>query len=476
MTPGTGEDLAVVNARLVTVDRALGEIARGHLTARDGVITSVGAGDPPGGTAAAAAVVDAEGGLVHPGLIDGHAHVGWGLLRSVTPLGTSPHDSYERYEAPLVAVMRDEDEHLGALVACAEMALSGTTCYADTGSAVTGLDPIATATDAVGVRGMIAHFCADEAPLLERVHRSTRDSLRLVERGLADHPRAAGRLVWACAGLLGGGAASAALLRGAKRAAVEHGAVLNLHYSFDDAQVAAQHGSPTRQIERLSAMGVLDRGTTLVHVNVMSAADVRRLVADEVPVVHCPGATLFYGPGAARPLPFGAFRRAGGVLALGTDSVIFPNDWSLARQAVLAASLQHDGTPDGPMTAAELLHVSTAGGARAVGRDDLGALAPGKRADLVVHHPTRWEQAAASDPLAAFLFSGARSVRHVYVDGRAVVRDGRVTALDQDDVWEEAAAAARRLRSRARLPGPAPLPGSRGPRPEPALDTDPPRS
>lgn len=445
-------DLTIVNGYIATMDDELGDVGRGYITARQGVITAVAPGDPPS-TAEEAQLIDARGGLVHPGFIDGHAHVGWGLLRCVTPLGLTAHQSFEDYERPLVDAMEDEDEYLGALLVCSEMALSGTTCYSDTGSAINGLTPITAATEAVGLRGMISHFCADEVPALRRVNRSTRECARLLERGLAEFPREPGRLVWACAGLLGGGAITQELLKTAKQIAREHGAVLNMHYSFDREQVRSQGGAPDRQMEQLDALGVLDSSTSLVHMNVMSSPDMAHLVAASAPVVHCPAATAFYGLGSEqRPLPFGALRRSGGVVALGTDSTLFPNSWSLTRQAGLAALLQRDGTRAGAAAISELLHMMTVGGARAVGRDDIGVLVPGKSADLVIHRSNVGEQAAAADPLAAMIFSSGTSVRDVYVAGRAIVRNGQLMFVRQEDVWREAAIASRRLRIRAGLP------------------------
>lgn len=97
------------------------------------------------------------------------------------------------------------------------------------------------------------------------------------------------------------------------------------------------------------------------------------------------------------------------------------------------------------MSAREVLEIATLGGAKVLGRDDCGALEPGRRADLAIWNIGGIEAAGAWDPVAALVFCGPQKVRDLYVEGRQVVRDWQVTTLDLPLVIERQARLAARL-------------------------------
>ena len=99
------------------------------------------------------------------------------------------------------------------------------------------------------------------------------------------------------------------------------------------------------------------------------------------------------------------------------------------------------------MSAREALEIATLGGAGVLGRDDLGSIEPGKRADLAVWDMRGVEAAGAWDPVAALVLCGPTRVRHLVVEGRQVVRDGQIVTLDLTSILE------RQRRLAARLAG-----------------------
>ena len=102
------------------------------------------------------------------------------------------------------------------------------------------------------------------------------------------------------------------------------------------------------------------------------------------------------------------------------------------------------------MTTADLFHAATAGGASALLRDDLGRLAPGKTADIVMVDLECPQMQPARDPLRSFVYHAAdRAVREVFVDGRQVVGDGRVLTLDQKAAGSRLRAAQERMEAAA---------------------------
>ena len=97
------------------------------------------------------------------------------------------------------------------------------------------------------------------------------------------------------------------------------------------------------------------------------------------------------------------------------------------------------------MPAREALEVATRGGAEVLGRDDLGAIVAGKRADFVLWDTTGIEMAGAWDPVGGLLLSGPQRPRDVWVEGKQIVRNGQLTTLDTSALSQKAAVAINRL-------------------------------
>lgn len=100
------------------------------------------------------------------------------------------------------------------------------------------------------------------------------------------------------------------------------------------------------------------------------------------------------------------------------------------------------------MSIRDALRVATRGGAGCLGRDDIGSLEPGKRADIALVGIDGLEFAGAeADPVAAVLLCSPRRVRHLFVDGSPVVRDGRLVNADEEAIAVAGHRVARRIAS-----------------------------
>jgi cytosine/adenosine deaminase-related metal-dependent hydrolase len=159
-------------------------------------------------------------------------------------------------------------------------------------------------------------------------------------------------------------------------------------------------------------------------------------------VAHCPCSNCRLGSGIA---PVRAMRDAGVRVGLGVDGSASSDAGSVIAEARQALLLQRVALGADAMSAREALEIATLGGARVLGRDDVGQLAPGMRADVAVWDLTGLEAAGAWDPVAALVLCGPMRVRDLLVEGRRVVRDGRLARVDQ------AAVAARQSRLAAGL-------------------------
>jgi 5-methylthioadenosine/S-adenosylhomocysteine deaminase len=445
-------DLLISNGIVITMNAERLILDPGYVAIRGTHIQAVGAGEPDDDVRATRHI-DAGGGIVHPGLIDAHAHAGWGLARSWTPLEAAEAQSYEEREVPLSGAITPADEEVGACLASAEMLLGGTTCFADTGSSL-DVEPVSGGAEAAGIRAMVASFIADEAPALARINSSTEDALARIERNLERWP--SGGKVWACAGLLGGNYVSDRLVAEAKALANEHGAQLNVHKSSRREEVERARsrvgGDPLVAFREL---GVLDERTTLVHVNYCNERELEALVETGTAVVHCPAASRLYGLGVGSSqgrVP--ELLAAGAPVALGSDASLFGNRWGAMSQAALVPLLHRDGTERRIITSENALEMATLGGAKAIGRaHELGALVPGMLADVVVHKARAVHLHPLVDVVNALVLSAREStVDTVIVDGEVVVEQGRLTRLSTEMLLEESERAGRELHARAGVP------------------------
>ncbi|MDX6593253.1 MAG: 5-methylthioadenosine/S-adenosylhomocysteine deaminase [Gaiellales bacterium] len=445
-------DLLITNACVLTMDADRRILWPGWIAIAGGRISEVGAGAAPDGMDTGR-VIDADGGVVHPGLIDAHAHVAWGIARCFVPERFTEDEVFWRFDAPMLATVTDEEEHLGTRLACLEMALNGTTCFADTGSASRELSATAEAVEAVGIRGMIALLNGDAFDGVPELSMPTDTCVDRIERSLSAFPLGAGR-AWACPGLVGMETSSDELVAAASELAARAGVPLNVHKSFSpgEVHVCRERLGGRDPIDGYRDLGVLDRPLTLVHMNLTSDHEVGVLADARPGIVHCPSASMMYAIGGSRTGRFPELVSAGVPVALGTDSTQWQNSWDLHRAVYLAATVHKEarGEEQPAIDAESALEMATLGGAAAVGRlHELGSIEPGKLADLVLHGRDRPEAHPAVDPVGSLVFSsGSRTVRTVLVEGEPIVVDGRSTRIDHETLYADVDRAGRGLMTR----------------------------
>ena len=227
-------------------------------------------------------------------------------------------------------------------------------------------------------------------------------------------------------------------------------ALVHLHLAeteHEGDEVSARHGGASVP-EVLAQLGVFDGNRVLAaHAVWLSDADLGLLARYDVAVAHCPGSNAKLASGSARLVPM---LRAGLRVGLGTDGPASNDDldlWEEVRLAALLARLDaHDPTA---VSAADALALATRGGAAALGRDDIGVLAPGRWADIVrldLADPGFVPVLTPPGLLAHAVWSASRRlVRDVWVAGRQVVRDGECTTVDLAEAGNRVQAAAARL-------------------------------
>ncbi|MFI0463250.1 chlorohydrolase family protein [Saccharopolyspora sp. 5N102] len=204
--------------------------------------------------------------------------------------------------------------------------------------------------------------------------------------------------------------------------------------------VERQHG--VTPLEMLERTGLLDTHLLVPHglvtdrhpdVHGEDRGDLAKLAAAGVSIVHCPQTSLRYGKVLHT---FGTYRDAGINLCLGTDS--FPPDLIRGMDVgIHLAKVLEDRLDAAP--AEDYLDAATLGGARALGRGDLGRLEPGAQADVVAFRIDDIRDGVLDDPVRTFLLNGtARQATHSVVAGRTVLADSRIPGVDLEDLRQRA--------------------------------------
>jgi len=438
---------ALVRGGLVVTCDADDRVGRWDVAVRDGALVAVGP-DAAAALTGPHRVIDADGCVVMPGLVQAHVHLVQTLFRGLAddvPL----LEWLRRFIWPLEAAHDDASLALSAELGAAELLLGGTTTILDMGT-VHGHDAVFDAIARAGLRAISGKAMMDTglgvpARLRETTRESLRESVRLAKAwtGAAD-----GRLGYAfCPRFIL--SCTEPLLREAALAARDHGALVHTHAAEQEEErrvVRDQLGSD--DVEVLARYGVTGERVVLAHGVQLRDDEMHALAAARTRVAHCPSSNLKLGSGIAA---VHALRQAGVVVGIGADGAPCNNNldgWVELRLAALLAKVRSGTTT---LPARDVLRMATRDGALALGLGDrVGSLEVGKRADLIVVDTRALHAAPALDVASTLVYAAqSRDVRHVLVDGRQVVRDRELLTLDAERVARRAREEAPRVARRA---------------------------
>ena len=395
-------------------------------------------------------IVNAEGKLVSPGLINCHTHLLYEAGGRYTPdVGRTDlfGNTYFNYQLPLpgaTGFYEGECADIGGRYAAACVLRSGATTVVDSGAVVEDPDRLVDVLGEMGMRAYVglgfrsANTLADKKGRIVFDWNEKRGLTALAAAGSfiqRHHGRYDGRIQ----GMLfpwQADTCSKKLLRAARATAEELGVRIQIH--------TAQNGREFKEIlwrnrrtpvEFLADAGLLGPDTSLAHAIFVSGhswaahpfGDDLKLIADSgTSVAHCP--VVF----ARRGLSLESFQRyldAGINMTIGTDT--YPNDvLEEMRTAYVTAKLADRSFS--VASSGDIFNAATLGGAKFLGRDDLGRIAPGAKADIIVIDLKKLHFGPIRDPLKALLtMASGRDVEYVIVDGRTLVQDGRIRGLDE---------------------------------------------
>lgn len=444
--------LLVKNAKvLITMDDDRREIAGGGLFVRDNVIEAVGpTADLP---QSADTVLDLRDHVVLPGLINTHHH----LYQSLTRVIAQDADLFTWLKTlyPIWANLTDEAIYVSTITGLAELALSGCTTSSDHLYIFPNdctLDSQIRAAADIGVR---FHAARGSMSLGE----SQGGLPRSGDRGRAIHParqspphrglsrRRTPRHDARGTGSLFPFSVTADLMRESAALARAYGVRLHTHLAETiEEEAFCLETFGLRPVPYVESLGWTGDDVWHAHCVHMSAGEIDLFGRTGTGVAHCPSSNMRLASGICHVLDL---RRAGAPVGLGVDGSASNDSGHLlaeARQAMLLQRVAPDrylseqpggrggfAGNAGALTAREALEIATRGGAAALGRDDVGYLAPGMSADFIALNLNRVDYAGAwHDPAAAVLFCGPRGVDLSVINGRVIVEGGRLTTVDLD--------------------------------------------
>ena len=329
-------------------------------------------------------------------------------------------------------------------------------------------DAVASAAESVGVRGAVTDpYLWDRTDILTHAGGLRSDSL--LKRSPPDTDYAIGALggqlfrnrdpnalVRGYISLYGEGTASDELERAAKSLADAHGVVFQQHEGYLPEIARRQKAQlGVSRMVHLAELGVLDRNSTLIHVNAFFDEDRAAMVDAGISIIWCPTAYLSLGIHDDAPCRIPDLYRRGINVALGTDAALDCTIGDAGRTAYLVAKDVCD-----PIDYSQIIEMQTINAAIASGLAEItGSLEPGKRADIVIRRNDAPEARPGFNPMhQVALTARAGTVDTVVVDGLVVFKKGQAIRVDTEEVYAAALASVRRRVDRLGIQAPEPWP------------------
>ena len=439
------ERIVVEDALIVTLDGDRRHI-RGDLVVEGGRIVQVGGKASPTGSGVKQRVIPGKDRVLLPGFVQTHVHLCQTLFRNQAD-DLSLLEWLRDRVWPLEAALDEETLHISARLGCAELLAGGTTTILDMAT-VRHTDAVFEAVETSGIRALVGKALMDigddvPGPLLEDPAVSLAESESLATRwtGAGD-----GRIGYALAPRFAV-SCSEPLLLGVQSLAERLGLLVHTHAAENQDEVALiESRTGMRNVTYLDHLGLTGPRLLMAHGIWLDESEMNILQQSGTHVLHCPSSNLKLRSGIAK-VP--QMRNRGISVSLGADGAPCNNRLDMFREMRLAALL-HASSPDGALSAEDILEMATIGGARALGlENDVGSLEVGKKADVIALDLSSAHNLpeTGTHPASRIVYSaGSRDVAWTMVDG-AVAWD-RSTGHPTDLV-DNVEQAARHVRDRA---------------------------
>ena len=420
------KDFVISGVKLLTPS---GEVITANIHVSGDKISAITRGEVEGSN-----VIDGHGKFATPGLVNAHTHASMTLLRSYSD-DKALMDWLNKDIWPIEAKMTHKDIYWGAALAAVEMIKSGTTAFADMYGP--NMEEVAKVVDESGLRGslsrgLIGIFDGDEKL-------ATNVELYKNFHGAAD-----GRItvmfgphaIYTC---------PPDYLRKVAAEAEKLGAEIHMHMNETQDEIndcLKNYGK--RPFEVVNETGLFDTGTLAAHCVWLSDEEIDIIKAKKIRVAHNPGSNMKLASGIA---PVSKLLAEGVTVALGTDGASSNNNLDMLEEVRLAALLAKVESMN-PLSvpAAQALQMATEFGATALGLQNVGRLAEGYKADIVLWDMSGVEWQPNYNPVSLLVYSAnASSADTVIVDGKILMQGRELKTLDAEKILAEFTACANRL-------------------------------
>jgi len=421
-------DILVTNGTVLTMDSKDTQLKNGVVAIEKDKIIAVGHMDEFS-TWKASRIIDARGGIIMPGLVNAHTHASMTCFRGLAddlPLMTWLNERIFPAESKL-----DYDKvYYGALLACAEMILSGTTCFCDM---YLFEDAVAVAAKEAKIRAVVGEVLYDfPSPNYGPIEKGFAYTENLIKKW-KDDP-----LITVAVEPHTPYLCSPSLLKRASSLSEDYNLPIVIHVSETEIEVSNsqdQHG--LTPIGFLADLQILSPNLLACHCVVLTDEDIALLKRYDVKVVHMPESNMKLASGIS-PVP--KLLKEGVCVGLGTDGSASNNNLDLFLEMDTAAKLHKVNTFDPTvMDANTVLKMCTIEGARALGLGDLtGSLEPGKKADLIIIDTHKPHLTPMYDPVSHLVYAVSGSdVTTSIINGEVVMEDRKLMTIDIEKVMKD---------------------------------------
>jgi 5-methylthioadenosine/S-adenosylhomocysteine deaminase len=420
--------ILIKNACLLPIDTTMSVIDGGWIHVEGSTIRALGSGEPP--QVEGAEIIDVDGDVVMPGMVNPHAHLAMTLFRG---LGEDVDDRLFRYVLPMERkFVTPEMVRVGTLLGALESIEAGVTTVADMYYYET---EVGRALDQAGLRGVVGQTLATFDP---PDHKSVDEGFALVEELVAEFS-AHERIVPSIAPHAPYSTDVEIMARVARWAEAHPGVPVQLHLAEMDSEMEwcrKNHG--LRPVAVVEKAGLLLPGLIAAHCLHIDPFEIERMAKADVRVAHNARSNAKAGRGIA---PIEAMRTAGIKVGIATDGPMSGNTLDLFSQFGPVSMFQKLlGHSRKPMPAAQVIRMATLEGAQVLGLDSrIGSLEPGKQADLIRIDLSAPRMQPIYDIYATLVFSAIPvDVRDVMVGGCWIMRGRNVESLERKRILRDA--------------------------------------
>lgn len=427
--------ILIKGASIIT-QNANREMLEGDILIEENKIAAIGKELPKEGVEE---VLEGKGKLVFPGLVNTHTHVAMGLLRGYGE-GLPLHRWLEEKIWPAEKKMTSEDVYWGTMLGTVEMIRSGTTCFNE--MYMFGLREMAKVSSKVGMRAVLGQGVFDkpegksvggEMKVLKKSYGELKNVSPLVKFAVAAHS------VYTC---------SEELLVEAKGFAKENELQFHMHVSETREEVFnLLKEKKMRPVEYLESIGLVDEKSVFAHLGWATKREISLVGKAGATVANCPVSNLKLATGGICPVS--EFFDAGANVTLATDGAASNNSLDMFETMKFSHLLQtHKYWDPQKVDMDRLWDAATLNGAKGMGID-AGSIEEGKLADLVFVDAKAVNLTPLHSDWRSIIYSvNPGNVTDVMVDGKFVLKEGKITLVDEEKVLEKATEVAHDLVNR----------------------------